>query len=100
MLTCTCPNCGKTLEIKDASRDFMFCEYCGAKIQIRINVNATYSYSEHKETSTHTEHIVDDAKIKNAENINRIIGIFASPFEAYHAKKEKERKEAEEEAER
>ena len=100
MITCTCPNCGKTLEVKDVSRDFMFCEYCGAKIQIHINVNATYSYSEHKETSTHTEHIVDDAKIRNAENINRVIGIFATPFEAYHTKKEKERREAEEEAER
>lgn len=100
MLHCTCPNCGKALEIKDPSRESMFCEYCGAKIQIRVNINATYSYSEHKETSTHTEHIVDDAKIKNAENINRIIGVFASPFEAYHAKKEKERREAEAEAER
>lgn len=98
MITCTCPNCGKTLEVKDASRDFMFCEYCGAKIH--IHVNATYSYSEHKEASAHTEHIVDDAKIKNAENINRVIGIFATPFEAYHTKKEKERREAEEEAER
>ena len=95
MITCTCPNCGKTLEIKDPSRDFMFCEYCGTKIGLNINVNVNYSYSEHKETSSHTEHIVDDAKIKNAENINRVIGIFATPFEAFHAKQEKKRKDEE-----
>lgn len=95
MITCTCPNCGKTLEIKDPSRDFMFCEYCGTRIGLNINVNINYSYSEHKETSSHTEHIVDDAKIKNAENINRVIGIFATPFEAFHAKQEKKRKDEE-----
>ena len=34
MATITCPECGKKLHITDSRRDFVFCEYCGAKIEI------------------------------------------------------------------
>ena len=34
MATITCPECGKKLHITDSRRDFAFCEYCGAKIEI------------------------------------------------------------------
>ena len=90
MNTIVCPKCGKTLTVSDPSRAFVFCEYCGTKINLNINVNLNYSKSEH------TERIVDEAKIKNAENVNRIIGVFASPFEAHQRTKAAEKRQEEE----
>lgn len=90
MNTIVCPKCGKTLTVSDPSRAFVFCEYCGTKINLNINVNLNYSKSEH------TERIVDEAKIKNAENVNRIIGVFASPFEAHQRTKAAEKHQEEE----
>ena len=89
-MTVICPECGEKLVIVDASRPFVFCQCCGTKIKVNVNVNLNYSKSEH------TERIVDEAKIKAAENVDRVIGIFASPFEEYRkAKEEKRRKEEE-----
>ena len=48
-----CSNCGANIELKDEQREFCFCEYCGSKILLddyRI-----------------TNHIVDEARIKEAE---------------------------------
>lgn len=84
MQTIRCPKCGKQLTIGSDDGDMIFCEYCGAKVHININVNYNYNYSK----SEHTEHIVDDAKIKAADNVNRVIGIFATPFEEYRAQKD------------
>ena len=90
MNTIVCPKCGKTLTVSDPSRTFVFCEYCGTKINLNVNVNLNYSKSEH------TERIVDEAKIKNAENVNRVIGVFASPFEAHQRTKAAEKRQEEE----
>lgn len=95
MPTVTCPKCGKSLIVSSDDGDMIFCEYCGTKVNININFNFNYNYSK----SEHTEHIVNEAKIKNADNINRVIGIFATPFEEYRAKKDHERR-MEEEAQR
>lgn len=63
MATVTCPECGKKLAVSDPNRKFMFCEYCGAKVDLRVNVNVNLNYSK----SEHTERIVDEAKVKKAE---------------------------------
>lgn len=85
MRACKCPNCGSNLNFDDDKREYIFCQYCGAKIDLM------------DQRTVHTEHIVDDAKIKNAESIHRIVNIFASPFEDYRKKKqEKEAQEARE----
>lgn len=93
MTTVQCPECGKQLIVADPSRQFMFCEYCGTKINLNVNVNLNLNYSK----SEHTERIVDEAKIKNADNVNRVIGVFATPFEEMHKAKERARLEEEEE---
>ena len=95
MTTITCPKCGKSLTVNPDDGDMIFCEYCGAKVNINVNYNFNYNYSK----SEHTEHIIDDAKIKAAENANRVIGIFATPFEEYRAQKDHQR-HMEEEAQR
>lgn len=92
MNTIACPKCGKTLTISDPSRAVVFCEYCGTKINFNVNVNLNYSKSEH------TEHIVDDAKIKQAQNVDRVINLFASPIEERRAKKKAEEERIQREA--
>lgn len=91
MRACKCPNCGSNLAFDDNGREYIFCQFCGTKIDLM------------DQRTVHTEHIVDDAKIKNAESIHRIVNIFASPFEDYRKKKqdkaEQEAREAEEAAE-
>ena len=32
--TVKCPSCGGELTVKDANRDFIFCEYCGTKVRL------------------------------------------------------------------
>lgn len=56
--TTKCPNCGAELEY-DADREFLFCQYCGTKVIV----------GEH---TKHTEHIIDEARIKEAESAQRI----------------------------
>lgn len=93
METVICPDCGKQLTVTDPGRQFMFCEYCGAKINLNVNVNVNLNYSK----SEHTERIVDEAKIKSADNVNRVINVFAAPFEEHQKAKERARLEEEEE---
>ena len=85
MRACKCPNCGANLKADD-DREFMFCEYCGARIDL---VDCR---------TVHTEHIIDEAKIKdaeakikNAENVSRIVNIFAAPVEEKQRQAEFER---------
>lgn len=96
MATCTCPNCGKTLSVKDPSREYMFCSYCGAKIALTVHVNVNYSYTKREETSSHTEHIIDEAKLKAAQNADRVINLFAQPIEQRRAEKQRQKQQEEE----
>ena len=50
LIDLTCPKCGAAIQV-DADREFCFCSYCGAKSMI----------------DNGTIHIVDEAKIKEAE---------------------------------
>ena len=47
-----CPSCGGEVQI-DASREFGFCSFCGAKIAITPNppVNATRAYANNREAA-------------------------------------------------
>lgn len=94
MSTVICPKCGKSLTVNSDDGDMIFCEYCGTKVNINVNFNFNYNYSK----SEHTERIIDDAKIKAAENVNRVIGVFASPFEERRKAKEEQKRKEEEEA--
>lgn len=93
MWTAKCPKCGASLLLEDSNTKIIQCASCGAQVRVNINVNYTYSKSEH------TEHIVDDAKIKAAENASRVIDIFASPIEERRAKKKAEEERIQREAE-
>lgn len=90
MWSAKCPKCGAKILLEDANAKVIQCASCGAQVRVNINVNYNYSKSEH------TEHIVDDAKVKAAEAANRFVGIFAAPFEEHHAKKEHQRRMQEE----
>lgn len=96
MPTVICPECSKQLAVSDMSRKFAICPYCGAQVKININVNYNFNYSK----SEHTEHIVDEAKIKNAENVNRVIGVFTAPFEEHRRAQEAQEHRIQEEQER
>ena len=53
MKKCECPSCGASLTIQNENRDFAYCEFCGAKIQL---------------DDIRTSHrIIDEAKIKQAD---------------------------------
>lgn len=125
MAVITCPECGAKFEIPNPDCESVFCPYCGIQFDIapfvryasasqqpkhaktksvhkkqkahdepnyESNVHYNFNYSK----SEHTEHIVDDAKVKAAENASRVINIFAHPFEARQkAKEEQKRKEEE-----
>lgn len=93
MWTAKCPKCGAKLQFEDNTAQIIRCPSCG--VQVRINVNVNYSYSK----SEHTEHIVDDAKIKVAENASRVIDLFASPIEERRSKKKAEEERIQREAE-
>ena len=73
-----CPNCGAPTQV-DMSRAFCFCQYCGTKMLID------------KETIhiKDTKHIIDEAKIREAEALERI-----KTTEAF-VELEKERQKAE-----
>lgn len=84
MWSAKCPKCGAKILLEDANAKVIQCASCGAQVRVNINVNYNYSKSEH------TEHIVDDAKIKQAQNVDRVINLFASPIEERRAKKKAE----------
>ena len=94
-MTVTCPECGAKLLAEDTSVDSATCPYCGAQVRVNVNVNYNFNYSK----SEHTKHIVDDAKIKAAENASRVIDLFASPIEERRAKKKAEEERIQREAE-
>jgi hypothetical protein len=128
MAVITCPECGAKIEVPNPDCESVFCPYCGIQFDIapfvrytsashqpkhakpksvykkqkahdepnhESNVHYNFNYSK----SEHTEHIVDDAKIKAAENASRVINIFASPFEERRAKKKAEEERIQREAE-
>lgn len=94
-MTVTCPECGAKLLAEDTSVDSATCPYCGAQVRVNVNVNYNFNYSK----SENTKHIVDDAKIKAAENASRVIDLFASPIEERRAKKKAEEERIQREAE-
>lgn len=82
MRACKCPNCGANLNFDEAPNNYVYCQYCGTKIDLL------------DQRTMHTEHIIDDAKLKdaeakmkNAETFSRVADIFASPFEAARDKR-------------
>lgn len=56
--TVKCPSCGAELTIKDESRDFMFCEYCGMKVRLD-------DYQE-------THRFVDEARIQESKDTKEL----------------------------
>ena len=92
MWSAKCPKCGAKILLEDANAKVVQCASCGAQVRVNINVNYNYSKSEH------TEHIVDDAKIKQAQNVDRVINLFASPIEERRAKKKVEEERIQREA--
>lgn len=92
MWSAKCPKCGAKILFEDANAKVIQCASCGAQVRVNINVNYNYSKSEH------TEHIVDDAKIKQAQNVDRVINLFASPIEDRRAKKKAEEERIQREA--
>lgn len=93
MWSAKCPKCGAKILFEDANAKVIQCASCGAQVRVNINVNYNYSKSEH------TEHIVDDARIKQAQNVDRVINLFASPIEERRAKKKAEEERIQREAE-
>lgn len=88
MRACKCPNCGANLNFDEAPNNYVYCQYCGTKIDLL------------DQRTMHTEHIIDDAKLKdaeakmkNAENFSRIVNIFAAPVEEKQRQKEFERQQ-------
>lgn len=84
MRACKCPNCGANLTFDDG-REYAFCQFCGAKIDLM------------DQRTMHTEHIIDEAKIKeseakakNADSIHRVVDVFVSPFEERKRKKQEQ----------
>ena len=92
MWSAKCPKCGAKILLEDANAKVIQCASCGAQVRVNINVNYNYSKSEH------TEHIVDDARIKQAQNVDRVINLFASPIEERRAKKKAEEERIQREA--
>ena len=76
--TVKCPSCGAELTIKDESRDFMFCEYCGTKVRLD-------DYQE-------THRFVDEAKVRRVDACKDIA---MKGMELHEKKQEQEREEAE-----
>jgi acetyl-CoA carboxylase beta subunit len=76
--TVKCPSCGAELTIKDESRDFMFCEYCGTKVRLD-------DYQE-------THRFVDEAKVRRVDAFKDIT---MKGMELHEKKQEQEREEAE-----
>lgn len=56
--TVKCPSCGGELTVKDANRDFIFCEYCGTKVRLD-------DYQE-------THRFVDEARIQESKDAKEL----------------------------
>lgn len=83
--TVKCPSCGAELTVKDDNRDFMFCEYCGTKVDM------IDSRIEH--------HIVDEARIIEAETDRQVkIKHLEMETEEYERKKAKRERAAKKKA--
>lgn len=83
MRSCTCPNCNANLSYDETSnREFMFCEFCGAKVLL--------------DDFRTSHHIVDEAKIKQAETerIIKLKQLEIEQREREYARIEKEKKQA------
>lgn len=85
MQTCYCPSCGEKLTIPDTSRSYMFCQYCGTKIDFAPR-------AAHSAKTEHTERYVDEADLQRAKNEDRVIGVFAAETEEYRAQKDHDRR--------
>ena len=81
MATITCPECGKKLHITDSRRDFAFCEYCGAKIEIAPFVRNAAEPSEPAEPAEKR-----DCGHTAADVVYRLVDAFTSPFEERRTK--------------
>ena len=73
-----CPGGGAELTVKDDNRDFMFCEFCGTKVQLD-------DYQE-------THRFVDEAKVRRVDAFKDIA---MKGMEHHEKKQEKEREEDE-----
>ena len=56
--TVKCPGCGADRTVKDVTRDFMFCEYCGTKVRLD-------DYQE-------THRFVDEARIQESKDAKEL----------------------------
>lgn len=56
--TVKCPSCGGELTVKDANRDFIFCEYCGTKVR----------FDDYQET----HRFVDEARIQESKDAKEL----------------------------
>lgn len=54
MRTCECPGCGANIAVTNEDRDFVFCQYCGSKLML--------------DDYRSTQRIIDEARIRQAEN--------------------------------
>lgn len=80
-----CPSCGAELTVKDGKRDFMFCEYCGTKVDL---------------VDTRIEHhIVDEARMIEAETDRQVrLKHLEMEIEEYEREKQKREKAAKKKA--
>ena len=79
--TVKCPSCGAELTVKDDNRDFMFCEYCGTKVDL---IDARIEH-----------HIVDEARIIEAETDRQVkLKHLEMETEEYEREKRKREKAA------
>jgi len=78
----TCPKCNATLSV-DSNRDFLFCEYCGAKILLN-------------DENTYTIRHVDEAEVLHAETDRLIrlkeLELAEKEAEAINEKNKKQKK--------
>lgn len=83
--TVKCPSCGAELTVKDDNRDFMFCEFCGTKVDL---------------IDTRIEHrIVDEARIIEAETDRQVkLKHLEMETEEYEREKQKREKAAKKKA--
>lgn len=81
MRTVKCPSCGAELTIKDNNRNFMFCEYCGTKVDL-VDMRV-----EHR--------IIDEARVIEAETDRQVkLKHLEMETEEYEREKRKREKAA------
>ncbi len=77
MRTLNCPNCGANIDFADEEKEVCFCQYCGSKITM--------------EDYRITNHIVDEARIKETETYLMIRNRELDMEEAALAEKKKKK---------